>query len=187
MSDFVKFIKEKIIHRLNHVFNDKIDNGELHESVVVFKKIQTLFYILLDVLKYRIVQIDEPNYQKVESEKLNFINSESDLILIMGCYYKAFNQDIEETLFHLVNSDYYSDFINISGINLHMMPFVADDKIDMDKLMDDYTEFSDTIKNFACDMLEINTDFTTETLISDANCKETNDAECDEIDMEQVD
>lgn len=179
MSDFVKFIREKIIHRMNHVFNDKIDNGELHESVGVFKKIQTLFYILLDVLKYRIVQIDEPNYQKVESEKLNFINSESDLILIMGCYYKAFNQDIEETLFHLINVDYYSDFINISGINLHMMPFVADDKIDMNKLMADYTEFSNIIRNFTCDILEINTDLTTETLISDTSCNET--------DMEKVD
>jgi hypothetical protein len=175
MTDFHKFLKEKIIHRLTQIFDDYAESEDTdcsEASTTTFKKIQMLFHTVADLIKYLILQVDNPKYQNVESEKIKFIKSEEDLVLIMGCYGDAFDREIEETMFRMINLPFYVDFMNIANINLHMMPFVAGVDIDIKKLNSDYEKFSDVVRNFTCDALGVNSDFNTDFLIDEAEVPE---------------
>lgn len=138
---------------------ESISQYKNEQSIQIFKQIQMLFHILIDLIKYKILNINEEDYQKIESKKLKFIKDIDNLVLMMGCYYKAFNKDIEEQLYHIVMKPYYKDFITISEINIHMMPFVVDDKLQMNKLHNDFRDFTESIKNLACEILDVDTDF----------------------------
>ena len=149
------------------LYNNNIDDIHNTEDYVckTFKKIQLLFDTIANLLKYKILQIDDEFYQNVEYEKLKYINDEDQLILLLGCYSKAFNRDIEYSMYNIINLPFYSDFINISKIHNSMIPYVADGSINIEKLNIDYNEFSSIIRDFACDVLNINTKFTTDTFI----------------------
>jgi len=47
----------------------------------------------------------------------------------------------------------------IANINHNMIAFVANDKINVDLLTVDYVEFAEMVQNFACGVLDVNTDF----------------------------
>ena len=49
--------------------------------------------------------------------------------------------------------------MTISRINIAMIPFVANDKIEIKTLESDYIEFSEVVRNFACSTLNVNIEF----------------------------
>ena len=183
--DKIKFVFDDTISKLTESINQKeiveqISNlnegkkeemdkllGDLKEkendSGIIFKKIKILFNVIGDLIKYSIIQVDDPQYQKVESEKIICPETIDKLIVIMGVYSKAFNRELEETFYKMVNLPYYQDLYKISSINFLMIPFVADDNIDSEKLMDDYKKFSYVVRNLVYDILGV-TDFEEDTL-----------------------
>ena len=140
--------------------NDMDDLEETNDiGCKYFKKIQVLFNIISNLIKYKILQIDDEMYQKVEYEKLKYIKDEEHLIFLLGYYSKAFNRDIEEYLYSIIKLPYYTDFTKISNIDINMIPFVANDKIKISTLETDYDEFAYIIRDFACDILDLKTNF----------------------------
>ena len=125
----------------------------------MFKKIKMLFDVLSDILKFSISKIDDARYKKAIDEKIVFPSTMDKLIIVMGCYEKAFNPAIERTLFDILSLPYYNDIYNISNMNTLLIPFVVDGNIKYDSLLIDYTEFSEIVKGLVCDILNVNIEF----------------------------
>jgi hypothetical protein len=129
------------------------------ESEQLFKKISMLFRILKSLLKHLILQIDEEKYQEVHINDVKFPISVDQLILIIGVFDKAFTSEITSLLYEVVNFQHYADFRSISEINYMLIPFVADDDIKTEKLTKDFDEFKLIVRDFACEVLNLNTSF----------------------------
>ena len=134
------------------------DNAKIDKLNCLFKKINILFKILADLLKYNISKIDNDRYKNVNDEKIKFPKTIDSLILIIGCYGDAFSYDDQEELFNILELPSYSDLYTISEIPISMIPFVANNKINLDALTNDYIIFSEKVLNFSCRILNINTD-----------------------------
>jgi hypothetical protein len=124
----------------------------------LFKKINILFTILADLLKYNIAKIDDDRYRNVSDEKIKFPKTIDALVLIIGCYGNAFSSDDQEELFNILELSSYNDLYTISEIPIDMIPFVANNKIDIESLNTDYINFSEKVLNFSCRVLNINTE-----------------------------
>jgi hypothetical protein len=129
------------------------------QSCDLFKKIKMLFSTLESLIKILIIRVDDPRYQNAIDEKTAFPKTVDGLIVIVGCYNDAFSKEISEELFNIVDCDAFSEMRTISGIDYNMIPFVATDRINNELLQVDYLKFSGLVKNFACNVLNINTDF----------------------------
>ena len=137
---------------------NETDNSKIDKLNCLFKKINILFKILADLLKYNISKIDNDRYKNVNDEKIKFPKTIDSLILIIGCYGDAFSYDDQEELFNILELPSYSDLYTISEIPISMIPFVANNKIDLEALTNDYIIFSEKVLNFSCRILNINTD-----------------------------
>lgn len=140
----------------------QIRSTDLH---TIFKKINVLFSILGNLLKFSITSVDDERYQKTTDEHVKFPKTLDKLICVIGCYSEAFTQNIQEDLFRIIDSSMFNDLYAIAQIDHLMIPFVANDKINEESLKRDYLEFSNSVRNIACDMLNINTDFDDEQII----------------------
>ena len=143
---------------------DEIVESNNNELNILFKKIKLNFFVLEDLIKYQILKIDDERYQKIMDEKIQFPRNMDSLILIMGGYGDAFDHDIQSELLKIIDLPFFNDLISISEINTLMIPFVANDEISLPILKKDYEHFSTVVKHFACDILGINTDFTTDSI-----------------------
>jgi hypothetical protein len=141
-------------HVLEEIRN--IENEKLYK---IFKKITIIFQVLEDLLKFIIVQVDTDRYQKAYSEKIKFPTNIDQLIIIIGCYGDAFTPDMTEELFRIIEMCSFKELLTISRINIAMIPFVANDKIEIKTLESDYIEFSEVVRNFACSTLNVNIEF----------------------------
>lgn len=153
---------EDMTEGMTEDMEDILNNIKNRETNVdlLFKKIKMLFSVVSDLIKFSIISVDKPEYKKVESEKIECPNNTDKLILIMGIYGDAFNSNLRETMYFLVNQPWFEDIYKISNINMHMIPFVTgDDKINVEKLKPDYVLFRDAVANLVCDILNVNTDF----------------------------
>jgi len=139
--------------------------SKIIESAIMFKKINILFSAMSDILKYNITKIDGDKYKKVADEQVMFPKNLDSLIIIMGCYSDAFNEDVHQDLYNIVDLSFYESFYNISQINSSMIPFIVNDEIDSDKLKVDYNIFAEKVLNFVCNTLNVNTDLDDEFLI----------------------
>jgi hypothetical protein len=135
---------------------NEIRSNKLH---TIFKKINILFTILNMLLKFKIVGVADERYQSAVDSPVVFPQTMDKLICVIGCYNEAFTQDIQESLFNIIDLQQFADLYSISKINYNMIPFVANDKINRVELNADYDQFSNKVKNIACEMLDINTDF----------------------------
>lgn len=139
--------------------NSPNNDDELNKLYNLFKKIKLLFIILSDMFKFIILHVDDERYQKIECEKIKFPKTIDELILIIGCYGDAFTVDMQEDLLNILDNSSFKDLYTISEIPNTMIPFVADDNINLKLLTIDYLKFSNDIKNIACNILKVNTDF----------------------------
>jgi len=131
----------------------------------IFKKINVLFTVLSSLLKFMIIKINDERYQKVVDEKIKFPRNLDALIVVIGCYSDAFSKDFQEELFNIVELHSFAEMYAIANINHNMIEFVANDKINVDLLTVDYMEFAEMVQNFACGVLDINTDFDHESVV----------------------
>lgn len=143
----------------------EIDKHNYNQTVNIFKKIKMIFNILSDLLKYKIAQITDERYQKIYDEKIKFPETLDKLIVVIGCYSDAFTQDDMEILYNVINYTAFSDLYNIANINSHMIPFVINDSINVLQLQNDFNGFANMVKNFACDVLNVNTNFQEDSFI----------------------
>ena len=134
-------------------------DAKLNELYNIFKKTKILFIILSDILKFLILQVNDERYKKTEYEKIKFPATLDELILIMGCYGEAFDVDMQGEFLTILDNISFKDLYTISEIPTNMIPFVADDNINLELLSVDYLRFSNDVKNIACNILTLNTDF----------------------------
>ena len=184
IKDFVKNY-EKCINSGSSNSNDELKTDELktdellqeykedhnQELQSLFKKINILFNILADLLKYSIVNIDDDRYKKANDEKIKFPKTLDALIIIIGCYGDAFSYDIQSELFNILELHSFNDLYKISEIHINMIPFVANDNINLEALRCDYIPFAEKVLNLAGNILNVNTDleqnFIIETSLTD--------------------
>ena len=146
--------------------NESLDEDDkLNKLYNMFKKIKIVFITLADLFKFLILQVDDERYQKIEYEKIKFPKTIDELILIIGCYGDAFTIEMQEELLNILDNVSFKDLYTISEIPNNMIPFVADDNINLKLLSADYLKFSNDVKNIACNILNINTDFDDTSLI----------------------
>ena len=138
---------------------------KIREIQQLFKKIKILFLILEDLIKLKIIHINEDRYQKVLDEKIKFPKTIDSLIIIMGCYSEAFDYDYQTNILNIIDLPFFNDMVSIADIHVNMIPFVANDKINLFSLKSDFNSFALVVRNLACDILEVNTDFNTESMI----------------------
>lgn len=144
---------------------NEINEMKIREIQQLFKKIKILFLILEDLLKLKIIHINEDRYQKVLDEKIKFPKNIDSLIIIMGCYSEAFDYEYQANILNIIDLPFFNDMVSIADIHVNMIPFVANDKINLFSLKNDFNSFSSVVRNLACDILEVNTDFTKESMI----------------------
>jgi hypothetical protein len=124
----------------------------------LFKKINMTFKSLSMLIKILLLRIDEKKYQESLDQKIIFPKNINTLIIVVGTFDKAFNQEITKMLFDLVTFSEYDDLYNISEINQLLIPFVANDQINELNLQTDFNNFSVLVKDFACAVLNLNID-----------------------------
>jgi len=144
---------------------DEVNEIKIKELQKNFKKVKILFFILADLLKFKITQVNDERYQKVLDEQIKFPNNMDSLILVMGIYGEAFDYDFQSVLLNIIDLPFFNDMVSISEIHVNMIPFVANEKINSASLKEDFNTFAEIVKNLACDVLEINTDFNKESMI----------------------
>lgn len=138
---------------------DELKENKKKEVESIFKNTKMLFIILSNLMRIHIMKVDDEKYKKVGDKKIEFPSSIERLILAIGCYNDAFNIDMREMLFNLIESDSFGDMYRISKIPVNMYPFVINEEFGLDDLKKDYEEFSRHVRNIACEILEVNTDF----------------------------
>lgn len=151
---------------------EEIKDATNKNLCLIFKKISLLFQALSELLKFIIIQVNDERYQKAIDEKIEFPTNVDQLIIVIGCYGDAFTQDMQEDLFQILEMNSFKEIYTIAKINHVMIPFVANDKIDIKLLEADYIKLSEVVKNFACDVLNVNTDFENGSIIE---CIDYND------------
>ena len=157
-SDLMHDIIQADTQNETDIRQTETDNSKIDKLNCLFKKINILFKILADLLKYNISKIDNDRYKNVNDEKIKFPKTIDSLILIIGCYGDAFSYDDQEELFNILELSSYNDLYTISEIPIDMIPFVANNKIDIESLNTDYIKFSEKVLNFSCRLLNINTE-----------------------------
>ena len=138
---------------------DEIADIKNKNLCCIFKKINVLFTALSSLLKFMIIKVNDERYQKAVDEKIKFPRNLDALIVVIGCYSVAFSKDFQEELFNIVELHSFAEMSAIANINHNMIAFVANDKINVDLLTVDYVEFAEMVQNFACGVLDVNTDF----------------------------
>ena len=156
---------EKQIPNENDPILNEINEMKIREIQQLFKKIKILFLILEDLLKLKIIKVNEDRYRKVLDEKIKFPKNIDSLIIIMGCYSEAFDYEYQSIILNIIDLPFFNDMVSIADIHVNMIPFVANDKINLFSLKTDFNSFSLMVRNLACDILEVNTDFTKESMI----------------------
>jgi hypothetical protein len=144
---------------------DEIADIKNKNLCCIFKKINVLFTALSSLLKFMIIKVNDERYQKAVDEKIKFPRNLDALIVVIGCYSDAFSKDFQEELFNIVELHSFAEMSAIANINHNMIAFVANDKINVDLLTVDYVEFAEMVQNFACGVLDVNTDFDHESVV----------------------
>lgn len=127
------------------------------ESQNLFKKINLTFKSLSLLLKILLLRIDEKKYQDAKDQKIIFPPNIDTMAIIIGTFNEAFSNDVSEMLFNILSFPAYDDLYNISNINTLLIPFVANDQINEKILKSDFDEFIILVKDFACEVLSLNT------------------------------
>jgi hypothetical protein len=148
---------------------DEIANIKNKNVCTIFKKINVLFTALSSLLKFMIINVNDERYQNAVDEKIKFPRNLDALIVIIGCYSDAFSKDFQGELFNIVELHSFTELSAIATINHNMITFVANDKINVDLLNVDYMEFAEMVQNFACGVLDVNTDFEHDSIIEYIN------------------
>lgn len=154
LQDILNNLKE-----INYTLDSKIDIPSVNISHQLFKKINLLFKSLSNLIKILLLRIDDEQYQDAKDQKIIFPHDIETLIIILGTFDKAFNEELTDILFQIISWPTFGDLYNISSINTMLIPFVADDKIDEILLKKDFDDFSILVKDFACEVLNLNIDF----------------------------
>jgi hypothetical protein len=137
----------------------QIKKTEEELSRHLFKKINMAFKGLNMLIKILILKIEEKKYQDAMDQKIIFPHTIDALIIIIGTFNKAFNQETTEILYNIVSFHAYDGLYSISNINSLMIPFVDTNNINYNNLKKDYDEFSVLVKEFTYEVLNLNTDF----------------------------
>ena len=125
----------------------------------LFKKINFTFMGLSNLIKIRLLHVNEENYQKANDQKIIFPNDLNTLIIILATFDKAFNHKHKEDLFSIVSFHAFDILYKISKINSLLHTFIIDEKTDYTKISNDFDEFNLLVTEFACDILNVNTEF----------------------------
>lgn len=128
-------------------------------KIELFKKINFTFQSLNNLIKFLLLRIDDKNYQMANDKKIIFPCDLDTLIIILGTFDRAFSYDHKQLLFNIVTFSEYEILYKISNINSEMIPFVIDDKTDYSKINDNFKKFNILVTEFACDVLNLNTEF----------------------------
>jgi len=161
--DIIKIneLKEELGDELGNKTN--INELEIPESTDVnqkiFKKISISFKILKQLLTILVLRVDDKQYQEIKDNEVKFPKDLEHLSIVVGTFHKAFDREIQEILYEIVDFPHYSDFISMAEVNNLLIPFVADNSIKTDVLIDDFNKFSQLVKDLACEVLNVNTDF----------------------------
>jgi hypothetical protein len=134
---------------------DPIDNNTTTD---IFKKIILLFKGLSDLLKILLLQINNENYQLAASEKIKFPDNIETLIIVMGTFDEAFDENVMRMLFNIIDFPEYNELYTISKINYLLIPFVANGDIKKDCLVADFNKFCVLVKSFVRYALNLNDD-----------------------------
>lgn len=145
-----------ILKDVEYKLNPDIDIPTTNEPQQLFKKINLLFKGLSNLIKILLLQINEKQYQDAKNQKIIFPHDMDTLIIILGTFDKAFNEELTEMLFQIISFPMFTDLYNISNINTMLIPFVADEKINKILLKKDFDEFSGLVRDFACGVLNLN-------------------------------
>lgn len=156
--------------------NVKLTDTEIAQNL--FKQINMIFKGLENVIKILFLQVDDEIYHQHIDRKLSFPKDLDILILMIGTFDKAFNEDLIELLYQIITFPKYDELYTISQINFTMIDFVADDNIDVCKVQNDLNEFKKIVKYFICEALDINTDFEPHDMFEEK--KERNEEEMEE-------
>lgn len=135
----------------------KFDTTDINQKI--FKKISISFKVLKQLLTILLLCVDDKQYQEIRNNEVKFPKDIENLSIIVGTFNKAFNREIQEKLYEIVNFPHYSDFMSIAEVNNLLIPFVADNSIKTDVLIDDFIKFSQLIKDLACEVLNVNINF----------------------------
>lgn len=135
----------------------KLKGEELSRDL--FKQISFIFKCLTNIIKILISSVDNEKYKKQIENEIVFPNNIDTLILLLGVYDLAFDDESIQILFNIVSFDTYREFYTISHINLTMIDFIVDGSINSDKLKTDLLEFKDICKQFIIHALKIDSDF----------------------------
>jgi hypothetical protein len=166
-SSAISITKNIVIEMLKYSIgsSDNLIKDEIRTPEILFKKINFTFMGLSNLIKIRLLQINEENYQKANDQKILFPNDLNTLIIILATFDKAFNHDHKQFLFNLVSFHGFDILYKISKINPELHPFIIDEKTDYTKISNDFDEFNLIVTEFACDILNVNTDFETHNIV----------------------
>lgn len=172
----------KQIHNLLHQMSElKKDDYMLKyinkqdDTQTIFKKIHITFKILNQLLRILILRVDDEIYKEALINTVKFPKTQDVLITIVGTFYKSFNAETSDILYQIINFTHYEDFYTIAEINNLLIPFVANDKIDKKKIKTDFDEFLLLVRDFACEVLNVNIYFEQHDIIEIDNSEINND------------
>jgi hypothetical protein len=150
----------KFVLNTNDFDDLNISNKKETESKtvsIIFKKIQILFIILSNLLKYCILKSKICVDEKELKTKVKFPKNIDELSAIMGFYTDVFDDNMIKYLFEILSFETYKEFHAISTIHMYMIPFTTSD-INISKLQPDFKEFTLLVKYLTSYVLNLNTD-----------------------------
>lgn len=163
------YTKEDLIDLLNDIYFNKSDilsefikqdtdtTEEIRVIYNLFIKIKKTFLFLDKMIKYIIIQKED--YADVKGKNTKFPLSGKHLVAIVGAYYKAFDATTEELVLQVVLHENINDFHSISTIPRQLIYEIMDQSLQYDLLNKDFTKFSELVRDLACHVLYVNTDF----------------------------
>jgi len=139
--------------------SDNTESSIFEMTKILFKKINITFKALSKIIKILLLLVNDEKYQDSINHDIRFPPDMDTLIIVLGTFDKAFTHEITEQLFYMLSFPAYSDLYKISNINSLLIPFVANGDINYKSLNLDYSKFINIVKDFTCDVLNLNTDF----------------------------
>lgn len=166
-----KVIKSIIVDMLKYSTHPIEILNSYETKINLFKKINFTFQSLNKLIKLLLLRIDDKNYQMANDQKIIFPYDLNTLIVILGTFDRAFSYEHKQLLFNILTFPEYEILYKISNINSNMIPFVIDDQTDYSKINDNFKKFNILVTNFACNILNLNTEYEPH-IIVDINTQE---------------
>lgn len=129
----------------------------IQNSNILYKKINMAFKAMSNLIKLLLLQVDEKKYQDFLDQTITFPKNIEILEIVLGSFDKAFTPELHYLLFQIFDFHAYDELYSISKINSFLIPLLSDEKSDDKELKKDFDDFIILIKEFACVVLDVNT------------------------------